>query len=130
VSLADVVTLAPTGAAVGADEVVCPDVDGPNLAFDALAAYRRASGWSGPPQRLTIEKHVPLAGGMGGGSSDAAATLRLAAAAAGRPADPLLEELAPRLGADVPSLLHPGLALVGGAGEEVSLLPALASYWL
>jgi 4-diphosphocytidyl-2-C-methyl-D-erythritol kinase len=130
VSLADVLTLEPAGSDAGADELVCAGVDGPNLAGDALAAYRRASGWSAPPQRLTIEKHVPVAAGMGGGSSDAAATLRLAAAAAGQPADPLLEDLAPELGSDVPSLLRPGLALVSGTGEEVALLPALAPYWL
>jgi 4-diphosphocytidyl-2-C-methyl-D-erythritol kinase len=79
---------------------------------------------------LTIDKHVPVAAGMGGGSSDAAAALRLAAAAAGQPADPLIEAVAPGLGSDVPSLLLPGLALVTGAGEEVRLLPALAPYWL
>ena len=67
---------------------------------------------------------------MGGGSSDAATALRLAATAAGQPADTLQEELAPQLGSDVPSLLRPGLALVSGTGEEVRLLPALARYWL
>ena len=47
--------------------------------------YRAASGWDGPPLRLTIVKRVPVAAGMGGGSGDAAAALRLAAHAAGRP---------------------------------------------
>ncbi|MDX6642650.1 MAG: 4-diphosphocytidyl-2-C-methyl-D-erythritol kinase, partial [Solirubrobacteraceae bacterium] len=130
VSLADVLRLEPAGPDAGGDEIVCAGVEGPNLAAEALAAYRRASGWGAPPQRLTIDKHVPVAAGMGGGSSDAAATLRLAAAAAGQPADPLLEELASQLGSDVPSLLRPGLVLVGGTGEEVRLLPALAPYWL
>jgi 4-diphosphocytidyl-2-C-methyl-D-erythritol kinase len=117
-SLADELTLEP--APGSADEVVCPGVEGPNLAGRALALYREATGWDAAPQRLTIEKRVPVAAGMGGGSSDAAAALRLAAHAAGRPAPP---ELAPRLGADVASLLRPGRVLMTGAGEHVEPLP-------
>jgi 4-diphosphocytidyl-2-C-methyl-D-erythritol kinase len=66
---------------------------------------------------------------MGGGSSDAAATLRLAARAAERGAE-LLPGIAPDLGADVPALLEPGPALVTGAGEHVQKLPALPSHGL
>lgn len=127
-SLADAVALGPAGRADGDDEISCPGVEGPNLAAAALRAYREASGWSGPPQRITIDKRVPVAAGMGGGSSDAAAVLRLAARAAGRPDDPRLAAIAPGLGADVPALLAPGLALVGGAGEEVQPLPPLAPF--
>lgn len=105
--------------AAGADEVVCAGVDGPNLAAVALERYRAASGWDGPPQRLTIVKRVPIAAGMGGGSGDAAAALRLAAHAAGRPGDPLIARLAPQLGADVPSQVTPAPVLVHGAGEHV-----------
>jgi 4-diphosphocytidyl-2-C-methyl-D-erythritol kinase len=115
-SLADDLTLEPGS---GADEVVCPGIEGPNLAGRALALYREATGWDAPPQRLTIEKRIPVAAGMGGGSSDAAATLRLAAHAAGRLLPP---ELAPRLGADVASLLRPGRVLMTGAGEHVEPL--------
>jgi 4-diphosphocytidyl-2-C-methyl-D-erythritol kinase len=111
--------------AAGEDEVVCASVEGPNLAGAALAAYRAASGWDGPPQRLTIVKRVPVAAGMGGGSGDAAAALRLAAHAAGRPGDPRLTQLAPRLGADVPSQIEPRPVLVGGAGEEVAPVATL-----
>ena len=115
-SLADELTLEPGG---DEDEVVCAGVEGPNLAARALALFRAATGWNAPPQRLTIEKRIPVAAGMGGGSSDAAATLRLAARAAGRPVPP---ELAPRLGADVASLLRPGRVLMTGAGEHVAPL--------
>jgi 4-diphosphocytidyl-2-C-methyl-D-erythritol kinase len=114
----------------GADEVVCPGVEGPNLAGEALARYRAASGWHGPPQRLTIRKRVPVAAGMGGGSGDAAAALRLAAHAAGRAGDPLLERLAPGLGADVPSQLEPAPVLVHGAGEHVTRVAAPAAHWI
>jgi 4-diphosphocytidyl-2-C-methyl-D-erythritol kinase len=116
-SLADELTLEPGSG--DADEVVCPGVEGPNLAARALQLFREATGWDGPPQRLTIQKHVPVAAGMGGGSSDAAAALRLAAHAAGRPVP---QEVAPRLGADVPSLLRPGRVLMTGAGEHVDRL--------
>ena len=80
VSLADELTLEPGGER---DEVVCPGVEGENLAARALALFREATGWNAPPQRLSIVKRVPVAGGMGGGSGDAAAALRLAAHAAG-----------------------------------------------
>lgn len=123
-SLADELTLRPLPGAdrpgrPGDDVVECPGVDGPNLAQKALDRYRAASGWSGPPQLLTIVKRVPVAAGMGGGSGDAAAALRLIAHAAGRPDDPLLATLAPELGSDVPSQLAPGPVLVRGAGEHV-----------
>jgi 4-diphosphocytidyl-2-C-methyl-D-erythritol kinase len=116
VSLADELILEPAER----DEVVCPGVEGPNLAARALALFREATGWQ-EPVRITITKRVPVAAGMGGGSSDAAATLRLAAAAAGVP---LPRELAPRLGSDVPALLHAGCSLVTGAGEGVEALAA------
>jgi 4-diphosphocytidyl-2-C-methyl-D-erythritol kinase len=122
VSLADELTLALAPGAE-ADEVVCPGVEGPNLAGDALAAFRAATGWDAPPQRLTIEKRVPVAAGMGGGSADAAAALRLAAHAAGGAPHDLLHELAVSLGADVPSQLAPGRVLMSGAGERVDRLP-------
>lgn len=98
------------------DEVVCPGVDGENLAARALAALRER-GWTGPPRRIEIEKLIPVAAGLGGGSADAAAVLGLAA---GEVAD--LEEIALELGADVPSQLIPSLALVRGVGERIERL--------
>ena len=59
------------------DEVVCPGVEGENLAARALAALRER-GWERPPLRVEIEKRIPVAAGLGGGSADAAAVLRLA----------------------------------------------------
>ncbi|HEX4669463.1 MAG TPA: hypothetical protein VH275_05765 [Solirubrobacterales bacterium] len=104
------------------DEVICPGVEGENLAARALAALR-ARGWERQPLRVEIEKRVPVAAGLGGGSADAAAVLRLAA---GEVAD--LQGLAAELGADVPSQLRPALALVQGAGERVGLLPEPAPH--
>jgi 4-diphosphocytidyl-2-C-methyl-D-erythritol kinase len=117
-ALADLITVAPAER----DEVICPGVDGENLAAKALAALRER-GWEREPLRVEIEKRVPVAAGLGGGSGDAAAILRLAA---GEVAD--LPELAARLGADVPSQLRPALALVRGAGELVFPLPEPAEH--
>lgn len=108
------------------DEVVCPGVDGENLAAGALAALRDR-GWPAPPLRVEIEKRVPVAAGLGGGSADAAAILRLAReggmarSVPGKVLD--LEAIAAELGADVPSQLVPALSLVQGAGELVERLP-------
>jgi 4-diphosphocytidyl-2-C-methyl-D-erythritol kinase len=104
------------------DEVVCPAVPTDNLAARALAALRE-HGWESPPLRIEIEKRIPVAAGLGGGSADAAAVLRLAA---GEIAD--LQDVAAGLGADVPSQLTPSLALVQGAGERVEKLPGPASH--
>lgn len=130
VDLADELVLEPAPTGTRGDETICPGVEGPNLAAAALAVYRRASGWNGGPQRLTITKRVPVAAGMGGGSSDAAAALRLAAQAAGSPEEPRLAGLAPGLGADVASLLRPGLVLMTGAGERISPVPAREPFTL
>jgi 4-diphosphocytidyl-2-C-methyl-D-erythritol kinase len=104
------------------DEVLCPGVEGENLAARALAGLRQR-GWGHEPLKVEIEKRIPVAAGLGGGSGDAAAILRLAGAeVAGLP------ELAAELGADVPSQLHPSLALVRGAGERVEALPQPAEH--
>lgn len=111
------------------DEVVCPGVEGENLAARALAALRER-GWNAPPLRVEIEKRIPVAAGLGGGSADAGAILRLAREPDKGGAGPIpdLSEIAAELGADVPSQLDPALALVQGAGEQVDRLPAPASH--
>lgn len=119
VSLADELTLHPSIA--GADQVTCPGIDGENLALRALRAAREAGLLDAPPLAIRIEKRVPVAAGMGGGSGDAAATLRLAAELSGRPISDF-ERVAFAVGADVPSQLSPGAALVHGAGERVSTI--------
>jgi 4-diphosphocytidyl-2-C-methyl-D-erythritol kinase len=70
---------------------------------------------------LVLEKHLPVAAGLGGGSSDAAAALRLLAALWGVTPDPAaLDRLALSLGADVPACLSGRPALVGGIGEQIA----------
>jgi len=127
ISLADELTLAPAPPGAAADQLDCPGVEGidaENLAARALAAFRATTGWQAPPQRLEIRKRIPVAAGLGGGSADAAAALRLAAAASGLGEHAQLLELAARLGADVPAQLAPGRWLAGGAGEQLQPLPA------
>ena len=121
--LADEVTLEPAGEP-GPDWVDCPGVEGPNLALAALAALRRRVGPALlPAVRVAIAKRIPVAAGLGGGSADAAAVLRLANRLAGRPLDVAeLRALAVELGSDVPSQVEPVHALVQGAGELVEPL--------
>lgn len=113
-----------TDSEASADEVRCPDVEGPNLAERALAGFRERTGWDGPPQLLEIEKRIPVAAGLGGGSADAAATLRLLARRSGHGDSGELLEIAASLGADVPSQLRPGRWLAEGVGERLTQLPA------
>ena len=111
-----------------ADEVICPGIEGPNLAATALAAFRERTGWDGPPLRLQIDKRIPVAGGMAGGSSDAAAALRLASEASGIGDRRLLEEIATGLGADVASQVRGGLMLATGEGSRLRPIPVSLEY--
>jgi 4-diphosphocytidyl-2-C-methyl-D-erythritol kinase len=99
--------------------------DGTNLAIKAARMLARKTGYRGGV-RLEIEKHVPIAGGMGGGSADAAATLVACDALWGTEASKDdLHALAARLGADVPFALVGGTAIGTGRGDRLS--PALAT---
>lgn len=123
VTLHDTVRLLPAVLGSVSDEVICPGVDGENLALAALRAFRERSGWAGAPVRLEIDKRIPVAAGMAGGSADAGAALRLAARAAGIRDEQLLREIAQQLGADVPAQVRPRRYLATGAGEQLRLLP-------
>ena len=124
VSLADSIEL--TGAPADADEIVCPGVAGPNIVGRALAGLREG-GWAAPPVRIAIRKRIPVAGGMGGGSADAAAVLRMAAAL-GPVSEAVVGAIATSLGADVPSQLAPGVSIGTGAGEVVSPVDPLGPH--
>ncbi|HEY1835017.1 MAG TPA: hypothetical protein VGG08_11305 [Solirubrobacteraceae bacterium] len=125
ISLADELTLspAPEEANTNTDTVICPGVEGDNLAAKALSAFREATGWDAPPQQLEIVKRIPVAAGLGGGSADAAAALRLAQAASGLGNEDLLRALGAQLGADVPAQVTPGRWLATDAGERLDRLP-------
>lgn len=95
-----------------------------NLAWLAVTAVRRAAGLS-RPIALRLEKQVPVAAGLGGGSADAAAGLATAGRFFGL-APESLTELAEELGADVTFCLTGGLAQIEGRGELVTPLDPLA----
>lgn len=98
--------------------------DGSNLAIKAARALARATGYRGGVH-LEIEKNVPIAGGMGGGSADAAATLLACDALWGTACTrEQLLGIASSLGADVPFSFTGGTAIGVGRGDELS--PALA----
>lgn len=134
VSLADTLCLAPRDGPGW--RLRCSDraLDGEeNLVWRAAALLEREAG---PARRLpgvtiTLYKNIPVAAGLAGGSSDAAAALRalnkywdlkLGAAQ--------LRDLGARLGADVPYCLHGGTVLATGRGETLQALPALPFFWV
>jgi 4-diphosphocytidyl-2-C-methyl-D-erythritol kinase len=130
--LADRLSLAPAAGRVDTLHVdgfdTGPDAD--NLVLRALAGAREAvgAGWAGsggpaPPLAARLDKRIPVAAGLAGGSTDAAATLDGALEAWGA-ALTIHERLrvAARLGSDVPFFLAGGAALVEGRGETVTPL--------
>lgn len=128
IGLADEVELEPGGLGSAMDRVICPGVEGENLAALALRRFRARSGWDGAPVRLRIEKRIPVAAGMAGGSADAGAALRLVARAAGIDDDALLREIAVELGADVAAQVRPRRYLATGVGERLTAMPPPAAY--
>jgi 4-diphosphocytidyl-2-C-methyl-D-erythritol kinase len=98
--------------------------DGSNIAIKAARLLARRTAFRGGV-RLELDKHVPVAGGMGGGSADAAATLLACDTlwGTGLPREEMLE-LASELGADVPFSFTGGTAIGTGRGDQLS--PALA----
>jgi 4-diphosphocytidyl-2-C-methyl-D-erythritol kinase len=90
-----------------------------------------AAAGTAPNWRVTIDKQIPVAAGLGGGSSDAAAALRLAGWTLRRPlSDRALRELAARLGADVPFFLTTGPQLGEEDGTKLSPLDLPQDYWI
>ena len=108
----------------GAADPASVPLDDRNLAMRAAKLLASATGHDGGVA-LELRKSVPVAGGMGGGSADAAAALLACDALWGTGLSPArLHELASRLGADVPFALHGGTAVGTGRGDQLN--PALA----
>jgi 4-diphosphocytidyl-2-C-methyl-D-erythritol kinase len=124
VSLYDEVTVEETscGIAVSCDAPGVP-LDGTNSCHRAAALFLE---WAKSPSgvRIRLRKRIPAEAGLGGGSSDAAATLKGLVALTGKmpPGNELLA-MAARVGADVPFFLLGGAALVEGFGDRVTPLP-------
>ena len=102
---------------------------GPDIverAWDRLLQLDRECGWRAVPAtaRLEVRKRIPVAGGLGGGSADAAAFLRLARAAWSLPLDDALLQLGAELGSDLPACIAGGPLRMSGRGERIELIKA------
>lgn len=120
VSLSDTVTLEFNDSGKISAECDVPRVplDDSNLAVKAAKAYFAAIHQSCPGIRIILQKNLPVAGGMGGGSSDAGAVLRmLQQYTKNALSESELRKIALELGADVPFFLNPVPSLAGGRGE-------------
>ena len=99
---------------------------GDNLVVRAARAFHAKLGGPTPPYRLILEKNLPIAAGLGGGSSDAGAALKLLRdALAPSLSDDALEPLAASLGADGAACLRATALMAEGRGEILSPAPAL-----
>jgi 4-diphosphocytidyl-2-C-methyl-D-erythritol kinase len=119
----------PAGVRVSCDAPGVP-ADAGNLAGRAAELFQRAYGLR-DGVAIHIQKRIPVAAGMGGGSSDAAATLLGLCRFWDLPVDrKRLHALAQQLGSDVPFLLHGGCALGTGRGDRLFPWPAVPGLWM
>jgi 4-diphosphocytidyl-2-C-methyl-D-erythritol kinase len=124
IALADTLTL-DVGRPLGltCDDPALP-VDGTNLVLKAAVANARLRP-SAPTGHFHLTKRVPHGAGLGGGSADAAAALRLLDRASGEPLGPeALEALAAEVGSDCPFFVRSQSAVMRGRGERLEILPA------
>jgi 4-diphosphocytidyl-2-C-methyl-D-erythritol kinase len=117
---ADTLSLTVSGPEAGALAGLGDD----NLVLKAARAFAAYHGVAAGAA-LHLDKHLPPASGIGGGSSDAAATLHALAALWARPIDAAAMRIAASLGADVPACLDGRPVWVGGIGERLDPLPGL-----
>ena len=104
---------------------------GDNLCMKALRVFFEEFGPKKDFVTIQLEKRIPTQAGLGGGSSDAAAVLRaLRTLYAPQMIDGQLEEMAARLGSDVPFFIRGGTALATGRGEKLAALPDMPPCWL
>lgn len=113
-----------------APELAVDGFPGDTIVRDALVALADAARVE-PRWRATITKRIPVAAGLGGGSSDAATALRLANGMLDEPlAPPRLHALAAKLGADVPFFLADGPQLGRGDGSDLERLDLPQDYFV
>ena len=126
IGLADTLTLdvsRPLG--LTCDDASLP-VDGTNLVLKAASAYAKRRP-SAPTGHFHLTKKVPHGAGLGGGSSDAAAALRLLDQASGDALGlEVLETLAAEIGSDCPFFVRGQAAMMRGRGERLEILPLAA----
>lgn len=99
-------------------------VDGTNLVLRAARLFRERTGWTGGAH-FVLQKRIPMGAGLGGGSSNGGAALRLLNQLAGEPLDAgELMQLAADVGSDCPLFLAGGPCLMRGRGDRVEVLPS------
>jgi 4-diphosphocytidyl-2-C-methyl-D-erythritol kinase len=104
--------------------------EGDNLILRALRSLGEATGAGEPPLKVTLDKRLPIAAGLGGGSSDAGAALKLARQALGLHLDDAgLEAVAGVIGADGPMCLRMRTAWAEGRGDILTDEPRLPPLW-
>jgi 4-diphosphocytidyl-2-C-methyl-D-erythritol kinase len=124
------ITLADTVALEAADGLVIEGFAEDTLVRRALELVAERAG-AAPSWRATIEKRIPIAAGLGGGSSDAAAALVLANESLDQPiSDGDLHTLAAELGADVPFFLTEGPQLGEEDGTRLTPIDLPQDYWI
>ncbi len=97
-----------------------------NLVLRAVRRLAAEVGAEPPALHITLEKNLPVASGVGGGSADAAAALRLARQALGLDVDDaVLARVGAELGADVPLCVRAAAAVAGGRGDDLAAAPSL-----
>ena len=101
-----------------------------NLIMTAIAALKKATGYTGGAM-IHLDKHIPWASGLGGGSSDAAATLKGLNSLWSLGIPPKrLAEIAAGIGSDVPFFIFGGTCMVEGRGEKLVVLPDMPETWM
>ena len=128
-ALADQVSVSIGDGPVGVTSIAVRGFDADNVPTDSSNLVWKAAELAGVSQALDvhIDKGIPVAGGMAGGSADSAAMLRIMAALNGLD-DAQLEKIAAQLGSDVPFTLHGGTMLGTGRGEKLEPLPTSGEY--
>ncbi len=105
--------------------------DAPNLALVAARALSSEAGSNTLGAKISIDKRIPVAAGLGGGSADAAATLHaLNKLWDLQMSDAELEAIGAQVGSDVPALVAGGPRLVTGRGEAIHPVHAVLTHWV
>jgi 4-diphosphocytidyl-2-C-methyl-D-erythritol kinase len=113
-----------------ADALVIEGFTDDTIVYEALLALAEAAG-TASRWRVRIDKSIPVAAGLGGGSSDAATALQLANVTLDAPrSSDELHRIAAQIGADVPFFLYRGAQLATGDGTELTPVDLPSDYWV
>ncbi len=132
ISLSDTVSLTPGGKGIS---LSCSDpaipADGKNLCVKAANAFLDGFSLTERDFHIGLIKRIPSQAGLGGGSSDGAAVLKLLCRHFGvSPEDPKVQAIALSVGADVPFFLKGGACLAEGIGERLTVLDPIRGYYI